>query len=193
MSLSIVSLENKTSHQVLLEPAQEITFPLTAEINTLIDQMLEKLNELQGAGLAAPQVGYPYKIIVYQVLEMAKKFRADWYAALPPTVLINPSFEPIVEAGFTDDWEGCFSVETQMGKIRRYTSIRFQGFDRDGNKIEGQADGYRARILQHEINHLNGCLIPKHFRDDLPFGSIEEMKKLRQEEIESVGKNLSST
>ena len=183
MNLPIVTLENQTNN-VLLELAQDVTFPLSAEMNAMIDQMRKKLEELQAAGLAAPQVGYPYKIIVYQVLEIAKDFRLDWYAALPPTVLINPSFEPIVDAGFTDDWEACLSVETQMGKIRRYTSIRFQGFDRDGNKVEGQANGYHARILQHEIDHLKGCLIPYLFRDDLPFGSIEEMKKMRQEEIE---------
>ncbi len=182
MSLLLVTFENQSNNKVLLEPAQDVSFPLSLELDTLVDAMLEKLVEIQGAGLAAPQVGYPYKIIVYQVLEIAKNFRADWQGSLPPTALINPTYEPIIEAGYTDDWEGCFSVETQMGKIRRYTSINFQGFDRLGNKVEGQASGYLARILQHEIDHLNGCLILKHFRNDLPFGSIQEMQKLRQEE-----------
>lgn len=176
------------NHEVLRRPAQEVVFPLSLEMQQLITQMrafIETLASPYGkpAGLAAPQVGYPYRIIFFQIPPEAKKIRKDVFDEEPLTVLINPSFNPIVAEGQYKDWEGCYSVPDKMGEVYRYHSIEFQGFTETGEKIQRRARGLLARIIQHETAHINGQLYIDSLTPDCRFGSQEDMWVLRKAEL----------
>lgn len=174
---------------VLLKPAQEITFPLSSKIKTFIKDFIVKFKETENcAGLAAPQVGKPYKIIILHVEEDYKNYRDDVYDLLPMTVYINPSYEPIGDE-MVVDWEACFSVESQAGKVPRHKKIKFKAYDVKGHVIEKEVEGFLARLLQHETDHVNGRLITSRFRDDLPHGTFEEIRTMRMKEIEEKKKN----
>lgn len=182
--IPLVAIEHQDKNDVLLKPAGTLTFPLGTETLSLIENMKKWVIELKGVGLAAPQVGAPYRLFVYVISEEARSYRQDASETIPLTTLINPWYKPIIEAGTSDDWERCFSVETKMGKIRRYKAIEYGGQDENGNEISSRAEGFTARVLQHEIDHLNGNLIVHLFRPDLPHGSMQEMTEIRTQELE---------
>jgi len=125
----------------------------TADLQTLIDDMFETMRNGAGVGLAAPQIGVSRQIIVF---EFEGGERAPGAASIPATVLINP--EITYSEGCAEDWEGCFSIPGYRGWVTRFTRIQYiaQGFH--GERLEGQAEGFHARIIQHEIDHLNGVL-----------------------------------
>lgn len=185
MQLVTINIKN---HEVLRQPAKEVIFPLDTKTKDFMHQMQEFFANLESplgkpAGLAAPQVGIPLKIIIIQIPLEAKKIRKDVYDTLPPTFLLNPSYTPIDEEGKNKDWEGCYSVPDQMGEVHRYTMIRYEAYTPAGEKISGLAKGFLARLIQHEVGHLNGELYIDLLADDCRFGSNEEMLKLRKAEM----------
>ncbi len=169
---------------ILRAQANKLIFPLSDEDQKSIDVLIKKFkSEENAAGLAAPQIGDSKRIIVFHITENAKKIRNDIDAILPMTVLINPEYSPLGEEKAID-WEGCFSVKTVMAEVPRYTTISYHGFDVHGNEVQGIAKGFFARLLQHEIGHLNGELFIDLITPECRSGSIEEMRALRLKEME---------
>jgi len=177
-------------HEILRRPAEEVTFPLSQALQELIMQMRQFIENLPSpygkpAGLAAPQLGYPYRIIFFQIPPEAKQIRKNVFNIEPLTILINPTFTPLVAFGQEKDWEGCYSVPDKMGEVYRYCAIEFQGFAETGEKIQRTARGLLARIIQHEVAHINGGLYTDLLTPDCRFGSQAEMWPIRKAEMES--------
>jgi peptide deformylase len=150
----------KTNAPVLHAPAKELSFPLTEEDLQDIATLEAKYKaEKICAGLAAPQIGIGKAIIIFAVPDDPgmKRFRKDLVQTMPKTIWINPSYVPI-DKEKRGDWEGCFSVPTEAGFIKRHTKIRYAAFDVNGKKITGVARGYLARLIQHETDHIRGKL-----------------------------------
>lgn len=173
----------------LRQPAQEVIFPLSAEIKQIIAEMrhfIETLASPYGkpAGLAAPQVGHSQRVILFQIPPEANKVRKNIFDTVPLTVLINPSYQIIAESGKDKDWEACYSVPGKMGEVFRANEIIYQGFNEQGIKIEHHARGFLARVLQHEVDHLNGILYTDLIEPGCRFGSTTDMWAIRQAEME---------
>jgi len=184
MTLEIVTIEKSPNCAVLTTPTKAIDFPLSQEIWDIIKEMRLKLEELDGSGLAANQVGIPLKLCLYQVHADTLSFREDAVKVVPITTLINPSYTPIPEAGKFADWEGCFSVTEWLGKVPRYSAILLEARTPEGDWIKERKEGYEARVLQHEIDHLNGVLIIDRLTPECVQGPYPEMLPiLRQERI----------
>ena len=122
------------------------------EIQRLIDDMFETMEDHDGAGLAAPQVRVSTRIVIYGVEENPRYPDAE---AVPATVLINPRITPIGH-DVDEDWEGCLSVPELRGKVPRHTRVRVEAYGRDGKPLRFTADGFHARVVQHECDHLDG-------------------------------------
>ncbi len=183
MPLDIITIEQSDSNQTLTQPASTVSFPLSKENLTLISQMKELLTQKKGVGLAAPQVGYSQKIIIYVISEEAKALRRDAKEIVSMTVLINPSYKPSPDATLVQDWEGCFSVAKTYGKVPRYNKISYKAQLIDGTPIQEEASGFTARVLQHEIDHLEGKLILDRLTSDCLQGSPQDMMPLRLQEF----------
>ena len=166
----------RMGHPVLSRIAEPVADPTAPEIRALVSDMVETMIDANGAGLAAPQVYVPKRIVIFQApaerspegIDEAEAY--DHQAAL--TVLINPEIEilaPDMEAG----WEGCLSVPGLRGLVPRYTALRYRGLGLDGQRIERVAKGFHARVVQHECDHLDGVLYPQRMRNlaDLIFES----------------------
>ena len=138
----------------------------TQELRTLVSDMFETMHSVRGAGLAAPQIGVDLALVIFG-------FRHnDRYPEAPPvpeTVLLNPSIEPI-DGVEEEGWEGCLSVPGLRGVVPRFARIRYAGFDPQGRPIEREAEGFHARVVQHECDHLIGKLYPMRVRDFSRFG-----------------------
>lgn len=169
---------------VLNHPARQVEFPLSPEARDTINT-LKRLTTtvMNGAGLAAPQIGVDLRIIAYQVTPESLVIRDDAQDVVPLAILINPTYTVIENGKKSLDWEFCFSILDQGGKVWRPTSIRYTGYNEDGVFIEGEAHGFLARLLQHEIDHVNGLLCNRLYPEGGFFGNREEMFKVRQEEI----------
>lgn len=157
----VVANQGEEPPKILTTKAAELTFPLSAQDAADVDA-LEQQFDYEGncAGLAAPQIGIAKQIIVFAApySEELKKWRPDLTQTMPKTVWINPKFEGIESEGMHVDYEGCFSVGDRACAIKRFRKIKYTAYDRNGNKIEGIAEGFVARIIQHEIDHVNGTL-----------------------------------
>lgn len=179
---------DQANHDVLRKPAQAISFPLNKEVKQFIADMKQFIHDLESpygkpAGLAAPQVGKPWQIILFQIPEEAKKVRQEVLDVVPLTVWLNPSYEPIEEDGKYLGWEGCYSVENKMGEVHRYNAIRYTAFDEAGKKLTDTAHGFLARLLQHEIGHLNAELYIDLLDGEGRFGAMDEMLQIRKKEL----------
>ncbi len=148
--------------------AQPVANPGAPEIRRLVSDMVETMIDANGAGLAAPQVHVPLRVVVFQAPDgrsdpgLSQDERFDHTA--PLTVLINPQIEiagPEIEGG----WEGCLSVPGLRGYVERPFHIRYRGFDLDGRVVSRTAKGFHARVVQHECDHLDGRLYPGRMRD----------------------------
>jgi peptide deformylase len=158
----------RMGHPVLATRATPVPDPAAPEVRRLVADMVETMIDANCAGLAAPQVHVPLRIVVFQAPEdrsdpgLSQAERLDHTA--PLTVLINPEIEVMdgeVEAG----WEGCLSVPGLRGLVERGVHIRYRGFDLEGRRIERSAKGFHARVVQHECDHLDGILYPSRMRD----------------------------
>ena len=180
--------EKCENRDVLRVPAQVVKYPLSNEDKTVLNHLVEKFSKEETcAGLAAPQIGYEKRIIVFHVPEEYKSLRKDAHEIVPTTVLINPQYQPMGDEK-TIDWEGCFSVKYTMGEVPRFSTIAYQDYDASGNKVEGIAKGFLARLIQHEVGHLNGELFIDLITKDCRSGPVEEMRALRLKEREEENK-----
>jgi peptide deformylase len=141
----------------------------SVEIQTLIADLFETMRAVNGAGLAAPQVGEELQIVIFGFDHNPRYPQAP---AVPETVLINPVITPLDEKK-EEGWEGCLSVPGIRASVPRFERIRYQGFDQHGNPIDREVDGFHARVVQHECDHLIGKLFPMRVEDFSKFGYIE--------------------
>ncbi|WP_297388719.1 peptide deformylase [Acidiferrobacter sp.] len=132
----------------------------------LVADMKDTMAALQGAGLAAPQIGVPLRVVLFGV---SVNPRYPDAAAVPETILVNPVIEPLGEEQ-DEAWEGCLSVPGMRGLVPRHRRIRYRGFDIDGAVIDREVEGFHARVVQHECDHLDGILYPSRIRDLKFFG-----------------------
>jgi peptide deformylase len=137
-----------------------------AELDALIGDMFETMHAANGAGLAAPQIGVDLALVIFG---FGQNQRYPDAPPVPETVLINPTIEPL-GAAEEEGWEGCLSVPGLRGVVPRWARIRYTGFDASGKRIERDAEGFHARVVQHECDHLIGRLYPTRMRDLNRFG-----------------------
>lgn len=182
-ALSVVTVEQTEYTAVLRSPAQTVNFPLSPDDLQLIADMKAKLVEIKGVGLAAPQVNYAKKIILINIEEEAALLRKDATHAYPMHVLINPRYQGIEEAYKEADFEACFSVSSKAGKVPRYKKIKLDYQDEQGQWHHRVASDFYARVLQHEIDHINGVLILDRLTPDCIQGTLEEMRALWRQEL----------
>lgn len=138
----------------------------TPELNALVQDLFDTMHAANGAGLAAPQIGEDIQVVIFG---FAKNQRYPDAPPVPQTVLCNPVIEPLDDAE-EDGWEGCLSVPGLRGVVPRFARIRYRGFDAQGRSIEREAEGFHARVVQHECDHLIGRLYPTRMRDLRQFG-----------------------
>ncbi len=150
----------------LLRVAQPVREFGTPELNRLIADMFETMEAANGAGLAAPQIGVDLQLVIFG-FERNERYRDA--PPVPRTVLINPVITPLSDAE-EDGWEGCLSVPGLRGKVPRWQRIRYEGVDPTGQALVREADGFHARVVQHECDHLIGRLYPTRMRDFTQFG-----------------------
>ena len=153
----------------LLEKSQPVDAFGTPQLRELIADMRDTMAHLSGAGLAAPQIGVPLRVVIFGVARNARYPDAE---EVPDTVLINPVITPLGEQ-MEEDWEGCLSVPGMRGVVPRFNSVRYQGFDESGNAIDRSVEGFHARVVQHECDHLDGILYPMRMRDMSQFGFVD--------------------
>jgi peptide deformylase len=154
---------------LLLERSQEVTRFGTPELESLLTDMLDTMEALDGAGLAAPQIGVPLRVVIFGVQRNPRYPDAE---EVPYTVLINPLLRPL-DAEMEEGWEGCLSVPGMRGLVPRHARIVYQGVDQYGAAIEREATGFHARVVQHECDHLDGVLYPMRIADLRNFGFTE--------------------
>lgn len=157
--------------QRLLATAAPVSRFGTPELDTLLADMRETMAHLNGAGLAAPQIGVGLRVVIFGV---KRNPRYPDVEEVPDTVLINPVLEPLSEE-LEEGWEGCLSVPGMRGLVPRYTRLRYSGRDERGRRFERVAEKFHARVVQHECDHLDGILYPMRIADLRKFGFIEEL------------------
>ncbi len=154
----------------LLRVAQPVTQFNTAQLHALIQDLEDTMQHADGAGLAAPQIGVDLQVVMFGSGEFNPRYPDA--PVVPRTVLINPVLTPIGDAQ-EDGWEGCLSVPGLRGVVPRFVHLRYQGFDLLGRPIERIVEGFHARVVQHECDHLMGVLYPMRVRDFSRFGFTE--------------------
>ena len=156
----------KMGDPVLLAVAKPVDRLDTPELHALIQDMHDTMESLNGAGLAAPQIGVGLQVVIFG---FEKNQRYPDAGEVPFTVLINPQLTFLSEEK-EDDWEGCLSVPGLRGMVPRYAQLRYQGVDQYGTVIDRNVNGFHARVVQHECDHLQGILYPMRIRDFRLFG-----------------------
>lgn len=161
----------------LLKVAEPVQHFNTAELHALVSDLFETMRVVDGAGLAAPQIGVDLQIVVFGFKSNPRYPDAP---EIPDTVLINPVLTPLTDEQ-EEGWEGCLSVPGLRGKVPRWTKLRYQGFDQYGQEIDRTVEGFHARVVQHECDHLIGKLYPMRVKDFTQFGFTDvlfpELKK----------------
>lgn len=153
----------------LLQIARPVERFNTPELRNLIEDMFDTMAHANGAGLAAPQIGVDLQVVIFG---FDRNPRYPDAPTVPKTVLINPQLTPLSDE-MEDGWEGCLSVPGLRGVVPRHTSLRYTGFDLMGQPIDRVAEGFHARVVQHECDHLRGILYPMRVRDFSRFGYTE--------------------
>ncbi len=156
----------RMGEKVLLQVAEPVEHFGSGELRDLAGDMFETMQKAGGVGLAAPQIALGKRAIVFGFE------RSERYPDAPPvplTALFNPLIEPLSDE-MEDGWEGCLSIPGLRAVIPRFKRIRYTGFDVEGKRIECEAEGFHARVVQHEVDHLDGILYPSRIRDFSTFG-----------------------
>jgi peptide deformylase len=164
----------------LLQVAERVEKFDTPELKALIQDMHDTMEAEDGAGLAAPQIGVGLQVVIFGVEKNARYPDAE---DVPYTVLINPVVKPLTKET-EEDWEGCLSVPGMRGMVPRFSKIDYQGYDQYGNSINRNVDGFHARVVQHECDHLQGILYPMRITNFRTFGFTEVLfpgQKLMEE------------
>ena len=147
-------------------PVERVPSP---ELDALLVDLRDTMKALNGAGLAAPQIGVQLRVVIFGMDFNPRYPDAE---PVPYTELINPVLTPLTEE-IEDGWEGCLSVPGLRGVVPRYTRLRYEGVDPRGAPIRRDVDGFHARVVQHECDHLDGILYPMRMRDFSKFGFTE--------------------
>jgi peptide deformylase len=155
----------------LLQRSEPVSQFDTQELHGLLSDMRDTMHALNGAGLAAPQIGVGLRVVIFGVQHNPRYPDAE---TVPETVLINPFITPL-DMAMEEDWEGCLSVPGLRGLVPRHAHIRYQGRDEFGALIDRTVSGFHARVVQHECDHLDGILYPMRIRDLSKFGYNEEL------------------
>lgn len=155
----------------LLHPAKPFIHFDTQHLHDLLVDMRDTMQSLNGAGLAAPQIGVGLRVVIFGVQHSPRYPDVE---GVPETVLINPVITPLGDA-MEEDWEGCLSVPGLRGLVPRHAHIRYQGMDEYGDPVDRSVSGFHARVVQHECDHLDGILYPMRIRDMSKFGYTEEL------------------
>lgn len=142
------------------------------ELPGLLTDMLDTMRHLDGAGLAAPQIGVPLRVVIFGFEASARYPDA---VPVPYSVLINPQVTPLADE-MVDGWEGCLSVPGLRGVVPRCSRLRYSGYDASGAFFEREVDGFHARVVQHECDHLDGVLYPMRIRDFSRFGFVDVLQ-----------------
>ena len=153
----------------LLEISQPVLDFDTVELHALVTDMLDTMEALSGAGLAAPQIGIGLQVVIFGVTRNPRYPDAE---EVPYTVLINPKIASLGKE-MDEDWEGCLSVPGMRGLVPRYKRLHYQGYDQYGKTIDRSVSGFHARVVQHEYDHVQGILYPMRIRDMHNFGYSE--------------------
>jgi peptide deformylase len=155
----------------LLLKAEPIDQFDTPELHGLIQDLEDTMQDMNGAGIAAPQIGVSLRVVIFgqKATDESKNPRYPDADAVPYTVLINPVITPVNEA-MDNGWEGCLSVPGMRGIVPRYTRLHYTGFDQYGNAIDRLVSGFHARVVQHECDHLDGVLYPMRIKNLKDFG-----------------------
>ena len=161
----------RMGHPVLREKAKAVENIGSPEFKALIQDMKETMAAMNGAGLAAPQIGVGQRVVIFGVTSNPRYPDAE---EVPFTVLVNPKLTMLTRE-IDEDWEGCLSVPGMRGVVPRYTKLRYSGFDEEGNPIEREASGFHARVVQHEVDHLDGILYPQRMTNMATFGFTKEL------------------
>ena len=155
----------------LLQRSQEVLAFGMPELETLLKDMRDTMAHLNGAGLAAPQIGVGLRVVIFGVHANPRYPDVE---EVPDTVLINPVLTPLGDE-MEEGWEGCLSVPGMRGWVPRYTRLKYSGFDERGKRFEREVQGFHARVVQHECDHLDGVLYPMRIRDFTRFGFNEAL------------------
>jgi len=180
-----INLNQKNEKNILREVALSFAFPLSKEDLIDIKLLEEKFDsEDTGVGLAAPQLGISKKACIIHVPDdpKLKRFRLDLIQSMNKTTLLNPSYTPATNETHAD-YEACFSVKDYAGLVKRYTKINYEFYNIKGNLISDSAEGFLARVIQHEVDHLNGILFIDRTDNIIP---MEEYKKIRAKKIAEI-------
>jgi peptide deformylase len=161
----------RMGHPLLAEVAKPVERLGTSELAALVADMKETMEAENGAGLAAPQIGVSQRVVIFGVTSNPRYPDAE---EVPFTVLVNPKIVMLTR-DVESDWEGCLSVPGMRGMVPRYTKLRYTGTDEDGNPIDRVAEGFHARVVQHECDHLDGILYPQRMADMSMFGFTKEL------------------
>lgn len=156
----------RMGNPLLLQRAEEIAQFDTPELHALIQDMQDTMAHMNGAGIAAPQIGVSQRVVIFGVGHNPRFPDAE---QVPYTVLVNPVLRPIGDSK-EEGWEGCLSVPGMRGIVSRYSRLHYSGFDQYGNPIDRLVSGFHARVVQHECDHLDGILYPMRIDDLRKFG-----------------------
>ncbi|TAM11291.1 MAG: peptide deformylase [Nevskiaceae bacterium] len=153
----------------LLDHAQTVKEVPSAALDALVADLFDTMRAAGGVGLAAPQIGVGLRVVIFGFEHSARYPDAE---PVPQTVLVNPEITPLGEQ-MVNDWEGCLSVPGLRGVVPRHQQIHYRGVDPQGNIIERVAEGFHARVVQHECDHLDGVLYPMRIQDFTHFGFLD--------------------
>jgi len=161
----------KMGHPLLKDVAKPVTEFNTPALAALIQDMKDTMIALNGAGLAAPQIGMSLRVVIFWIHQNPRYPEVE---PIPETILINPEITPLTHDSELG-WEGCLSVPGLRGLVPRYRQIRYAGYDARGHLIERSVEGFHARVVQHEVDHLNGILYPQRMLDLNQLGFEQEL------------------
>lgn len=161
----------------LLRVAEPVTTFSTPDLDALIQDMFDTMAAMDGAGLAAPQIGVNLRVVIFGIEANPRYPEVE---PVPTTILINPQLERLGDE-VDEAWEGCLSVPGMRGVVPRYTRLRYSGCDQQGKRFTRDVQGFHARVVQHECDHLDGILYPRRIRDLSKFGFEEELARKDQD------------
>ena len=161
----------RMGHPLLQQVAAPVERFGTAELRQLVADMDDTMRALNGAGIAAPQIGVSLRAVIFEVTRNPRYPQAE---PVPYTVLLNPVLDLLGDER-DEAWEGCLSVPGLRGLVARHTNLRYRGFDLDGRPIDRTVTGFHARVVQHEVDHLDGVLYPMRVADMRLFGFEDEL------------------
>jgi len=176
--MSILKI-SRLGHPILLKKAKPVTDILAKEVRKIVFDMTETMLDAKGIGLAAPQVHINKQIIIFRTFKEEEEEKE-----VNITVLINPKITKISDKT-DDDWEGCLSIPGMLGLVKRFSEIKYEGYDIKGNLIQKKVKGLNARVVQHEFDHLLGILYVSRLADPKAFGFADEIEEFWKKIYES--------